>query len=203
MFSNELSRINWVIGIAITVLISSCCGKSHQPKNLIKRPPPHRAYAWYQFPEGPRIFENEFGEFDTIIANSEDTVYYPANPFPYEQEVWYNDCDIYEVHGSLNGTFKLKTDTGFLRLAYLATDGFSTELYVSVGDYFFGDQWMLPSRDTSMTVNGVHLDDVNVIDSVIHYNGTPGTVVSKVYYSVSKGFVKYLKPDGSTWELVN
>ncbi|HZG00877.1 MAG TPA: hypothetical protein VEY71_07735 [Chitinophagales bacterium] len=202
MFAPFLSR-SIGFAVVIVVLISSCCDKSHYPQNVARIPPPPHAHLWYQFPEGFRIFENEAGELDTIVAEIEDTVYFPANPFPLEQEVWYSDCKTYELHGSLNGTFKLRTDTGLMRLAYLSTDGNYTELYISVGDYYFGDQRMLPSRDTSMTVNGAYFGDVNVIDSVMHHNGTPGTLITKAYYSVSKGFIKYHKPDGSVWELTN
>ena len=53
-----------------------------------------------------------------------------------------------------------------------------------------------------MTISNNLYQDVSVIEDVFYVN-TYSDYVKTMYYSKSKGIIKYITPDGNVWELIN
>jgi len=190
-----------ILGLWVVVVISGCCDKSQYPKNIRQIPPSASEQSWFQVPKDSRVFQNQLGDHDTLIFK--DTVIYYRF---FEEQGAYSDCETYEQRGVLGGSYRWKHDSLSETVAGLSISGQAgapmIKFRLDTSGYFYTDDILLPASDTTMTVNGVSYNDVSVIDS-IGRNNQQGLLFRKVYYSKSKGFIKYISTDLNVWDLTN
>lgn len=199
--------INVIVLSVVAVLVAACCHKSAKPKDIEYIPPSAYDYSWFQYPEGMRIFKNQFNEFDTLIAYSSDTVW-NAEFHNYDNAKIYNSCETLEKQEFLLGSVIRIGQTTGLPLISIGTDGHEllhtpkVLFQIKLSDSYTPVEKLLPSKDTTMTINGVGYADVNVIDSIQH-EAILSEEFTRLYYSKSIGVIKYIKPDNTVWELTN
>lgn len=191
-----------------------CCQRTSDPDVLVVRPT-KTEISWFQYPEGERVFMNQAGEFDTLIAMVNDSVF--DSHFVLDPAKEYMSCETYFVYSYLGGVFHHKSGTDTTTVSYMYSrqrrpDGSNGNVMYFIVENGASTAWNLPARDTMMTVGNIWYDDVSVIDSVVYsYDDVINNAVihkyslyfSKAYYSRSQGYVKYISPNGDVWELIN